>query len=403
VNTYSKGAAAWTGSGRGRLEGVDVIRGLCIMNVVLHHVNIRIHFAKSSLGTMLPESVIRALFWTGDYSVKIFFVVSGFLITSSILARWGSLEKIDWKNFYRMRFARIAPCLLALLAVLSILHLAKLLAFTIPPEKSSLARALFAALTFHSNWLEARAGYLPGSWDVLWSLSVEEAFYLAYPLLCRFVRSRAVLLGVGALLLVLGPIARTHAFNQIWSDYSYLGGMDAISIGCVTAMVARTNSILRVPLWPLSGSGTLLILTVWFRGLAQNLHLLATGLDVTVLAIGAALVILAVSRSGGSQTKQLLNGRLTAIFRWYGRNSYEVYLTHMFVVLIAVQVFERIGEPMNTAPFWFLGILTTAGILGAVVARWFSEPMNHRLRALLIPRPQFAQPAKAVNEMSATL
>jgi len=116
-------ASAALHSRRPRLDGVDVIRGLCIMNVVLHHTNIRIHFAESALGALLPKTAINALFWTGDYAVKIFFVASGFLITSSILGRWGELRKTNWKAFYGLRFARIAPCLLALLAILSALHM----------------------------------------------------------------------------------------------------------------------------------------------------------------------------------------------------------------------------------------------------------------------------------------
>ena len=57
--------------------------------------------------------------------------------------------------------------------------------FDVSPKTGGLGRALVAALTFHINYLEATRGYLPGSWDILWSLSVEEAFYLFFPLICR--------------------------------------------------------------------------------------------------------------------------------------------------------------------------------------------------------------------------
>ncbi|MDE3195092.1 MAG: acyltransferase family protein, partial [Acidobacteriota bacterium] len=78
-----------------RLPGIDIIRGLCILEVVIHHINIRIRFNQSPLGAQLPKWLNNALFWSGSYSVKVFFVVSGFLITSTILARWGSLPEID--------------------------------------------------------------------------------------------------------------------------------------------------------------------------------------------------------------------------------------------------------------------------------------------------------------------
>jgi peptidoglycan/LPS O-acetylase OafA/YrhL len=372
------------GPGASHLAGIDVIRGLCIMDVVLHHTNIRIPFAESSLGVLLPHAVINALFWTGDYSVKIFFVISGFLITNSILARWPELASIDCLAFYRLRFARIAPCLLTLLAILTALHFAGISHFTIDSDQTTLWRALFAALTFHINWLEARVGYLPGSWDVLWSLSVEETFYFAFPLLCRFVRNRSSLLAIAALLLVLGPFARTKAFNAIWEDYSYLGGMDCIAIGCVTAIAARTVWVQRMPQRFLGLTGGLLILSVWFRDVAEKLGLLATGLDVTILALGAAMVILAINRFNRNLANNpILGGPVTTVCRWYGRNSYEVYLTHMFVVLLGAQLFRNTRASIDTAPFWFMAILATSGLLGFGVSRGFSEPMNRRLRVCL--------------------
>jgi peptidoglycan/LPS O-acetylase OafA/YrhL len=376
---------ALSGTPGRHFDGIDVIRGLCIMNVILHHTNIRIPFADSPLGALLPRLAINALFWTGDYSVKIFFVVSGFLITNSILGRWQDLRGISVPTFYRLRFGRIAPCLLALLAILSALQFARVPGFTINPERTTLWRALVAALTFHINWLEARVGYLPGSWDVLWSLSVEETFYLAYPLLCRFVRNRVVLLAIAAALVIAGPIARTHAFNDVWYDYSYLGGMDCIAIGCVTAMLARRNWVQRIPAWCLASIGSALILVVWFRNIAQKLELLTSGLEVTVLGIGVAMVIRSMSRSNGSKSaNSFIAGPSTSVFRWYGRNSYEIYLTHMFVVLLATQIFEATHASVRLIPLLFVSNLIIAGLLGYAVARWFSEPMNRKLRARLL-------------------
>lgn len=87
------------------------------------------------------------------------------------------------------------------------------------------------------NVLEARHGYLPSSWDVLWSLSVEETFYFFVPLLSRFLGGQKRLFVVILLtFIVLGPVSRAEfaPSNEIWYEYAYLGGMDAIALECIT-------------------------------------------------------------------------------------------------------------------------------------------------------------------------
>lgn len=82
------------------------------------------------------------------------------------------------------------PCLAGLLLVLVLLDRMGVPRFVVNTQHTSLLRASIAALTFHVNWLEAKTGYLPASWDVLWSLSVEEVFYIVFPLLCTLCESR---------------------------------------------------------------------------------------------------------------------------------------------------------------------------------------------------------------------
>ena len=162
---------SWT-----RLNGVDALRSLAILFVLLNHVNIRLLIARVPYTQGLPSQLVASLFSNGQRGVQIFFAVSGFLITSMTLRRWGPLEKVRIRDFYMLRFARIAPLLLLLLAVLSILDQRQVAGFVIRPGAGGLHQALFAALTFHINLLEAQRGYLPPNWDVLWSLSVEETF-----------------------------------------------------------------------------------------------------------------------------------------------------------------------------------------------------------------------------------
>src|ERR1051325_10708712 len=109
--------------GLSRVDGIDLLRGLSIIAVVIHHIALRIPLRRTMIGKLLPNAVVNDLSWNGYDGVIIFFAISGFLITTNCFRRWNTLSSIPPRQFYRMRFARIAPMLLALLAVLSILHL----------------------------------------------------------------------------------------------------------------------------------------------------------------------------------------------------------------------------------------------------------------------------------------
>ena len=235
TTTPTDGSRSWL-----RLDGIDALRGLAIFFVLMNHVNMRLRLAHIPYAAGLPEQLTSSLVWNGQNGVQMFFAISGFLITSTSLRRWGSLARVDVRDFYLLRFARIAPLLLLLLAVLCILHAAGLSDFVVTAKTGGLARALLAALTIHVNVLEAQRGYLPGSWDILWSLSVEEMFYLFFPLICRVLGRGKLLVAALLLFVVLGPFARTVLAqgNELWQEYSYLGGMDAIALGCLTAITA---------------------------------------------------------------------------------------------------------------------------------------------------------------------
>lgn len=380
-----------------RVPGIDLLRGLCIVAVVVHHINLRIHFRDSSLGQLLGPAANRVLFWNGYYGVRMFFVISGFLITSWSLKRWGKLSQLNLRQFYRMRFARIMPCLAGLLLVLILLDRLGVPRFVVNTQHTSLLRASIAALGFHVNWLEVKTGYLPASWDVLWSLSVEEVFYILFPLLCILLRKQALLIGTLLCFVLIGPFARVHTQNELWSDYGYLSCMDGIAFGCLAAMIAAKNRFSDKANLAFRISGALLCLLITvFRGIAARLAFYKAGLDVTVLEVGSALLLIALQQSAelqpdsdkgsvfGVKTVSEFLYRSTTFLRWFGCNSYEVYLTHMFVVWPMVGFFFYFHQSIHRAPLWFLAILALAGGLGYVLARFYSEPLNHRLRTGLI-------------------
>jgi len=365
-------ARSWT-----RLDGVDLLRALAIFFVLMNHVNMRLLSAKVPYLRGLPHQLVNSLVWNGQFGVQIFFAVSGFLITSTTLRRWGSLSRVSVRDFYLLRFARIAPLLLLLLAVLSLLHIAHFHDFVVPAKTGGLGRALVAALTFHVNFLEARHGYLPGNWDILWSLSVEEMFYLFFPLVC-FLLGRGKLLVILLLTFVaLGPFGRT-AFahgNEVWREYSYLAGMDAIALGCLTALFVARRRLSRPSLLTMGSVGTaLLIFSLGFSLRGYSWGLGGNGLNMTILALGTCMVIVAAAQT------HWRSPRILTPFLILGQRSYEIYLTHMFVVFTFFHLFLMEGNPMWAVPALFTAVILFAVLFGEFVARFYSEPMNRWLR-----------------------
>jgi peptidoglycan/LPS O-acetylase OafA/YrhL len=369
--------ASNTQRGSGRIDGVDLLRGIAIFFVLMNHVNMRLLGAEVPYTNGLPKQLVSSLVWNGQFGVQIFFAVSGFLITATTLRRWGSLSRVSLRGFYLMRFARIVPLLLSLLVVLSLLHFAHVKYFVVSAKTGGLGRALFAALTFHVNVLEARRGYLPGSWDILWSLSVEEIFYLFFPLVARFLGRGKMLIVLLLGLVVMGPFARTvltHG-NEVWKEYSYLGGMDAIALGCLTALLLSRFRFSRRAVWMVASTGvTFMILILGFSIRVEAWGLARSGLDMTILAVGTCMVIAVVTQTKW-RSPRLMNPLLNL-----GQRSYEVYLTHMFIVFGLFQLFVLAGKPMSAVPALFLAVIFLAGLLGEVVARFYSEPMNQFIR-----------------------
>lgn len=375
-----------------RLDGIDLLRGLAIFFVLMNHVNIRLLAAKVLYTKFLPSQLVHLLVWNGQLGVQMFFAVSGFLITSISLRRWGQFSNVNIGGFYRLRFARIAPLLFLLLAVLSGLHFANVDNFVVTAKTGGLGRALLAALTVHINVLEARRGYLPGSWDILWSLSVEEMFYLFFPLVCRVFGRGKLFLAILLAFVALGAPGRTvfaHG-NEVWSEYCYLGGMEGIALGCLTAIIVSRVHFSRFAIWVLGIGGTTIVaLSLVFSLQGYRGWLGRTGLNFTVIGLGTCMFIAATT-----QTQWRSPRILTPILK-IGQYSYEVYLTHMFVVFGLFGLFLDIGKPMRLVPVVFTATILIAGFLGGAVAHIYSEPMNRYLREK--SRNAQPQPASAVD------
>lgn len=360
-----------------RIDGIDLLRGLAIFFVLMNHVNMRLWLARIPYTRGLPEHLVNGLFWNGEEGVRIFFAISGFLITGMTLRRWGSLAQVDARRFYVLRFARIAPLLLLVLVVLSALDLAGLSDFVVKPKTGGLGRALVAALTFHVNLLEARRGYLPGSWDVLWSLSVEEVFYLAFPLVCLLLRRCAWMIAFLGVFVVLGPFGRTvlAGHNGTWKEYSYLGGMDGIALGCIAALVTQNRDYSwRVCRMMTAAGAAIVLLCLCCSTEAWKHAAERSGLYMTLLAAGTCLLIVPAAQTRWRAPRALKP------LAWMGARSYEIYLTHTLVVFAFFDWFKAAGKPMNAVPALFVSTILVSALLGGLVARYYSEPLNAGIR-----------------------
>jgi len=368
-------------AGLARLPGVDVLRGLAIVLVVLHHTGLRIPLGASPLGRWLPDDVIDTLVARGFEAVYVFFAISGFLITRHALARWGTLNRLDVRAFYVRRAARILPGLALLVAVLAGLAAAGVPHFEIDRAGQSIAGAVAAAIGFRVNWYESATGYLPASWDVLWSLSVEEAFYLGFPLMCLTLgRSRALVPVLAAFAIAL-PWWR-HGLHGLWLEKADAPGMAAIACGVLAGLaVHRWPHMPRSTVRWLTAFGVLALLAVgpFEDALWRSVH---QGFLLVVAAASAALCMASAWQAAHRADKETARSpRLARLFqaagaplRSFGRLSYEIYLTHVFAMWWVVDAFAAHGSPPVAILPAHLLSLALAWALGWLVARAWTAP-----------------------------
>jgi peptidoglycan/LPS O-acetylase OafA/YrhL len=312
----------------------------------VHHLALpfRLPLRPSLLGNWLPKRLLDAVSFNGYEAVFVFFVISGFLIATGIIERDGALERVGLRRFYLARARRILPLLLLTLALLSALAMLGITGFAPDGEKQTLGGLLASALSFTFNWYEGRTGWAPAGWDVLWSLSIEEAFYLGFPLLCLWLPRQLL---VGLLLiwaLAISPLrALVPASDEVWWEKAYLPGMGAIAWGVLAALLARRwhPSRREARLLALFG-GVCMLLVLGWSDLVHR-HLFKSVLYM--LCIGAVCLLLAFHAWPPAPLRGL---------RWLarmGQLSYELYLSHMFVVLATVALYRDLLGKVQTWTF----------------------------------------------------
>lgn len=358
--------------------GIDLLRGLSILLVVVHHLamSFRLPLGPSYLGQVLGKRIVNGISFNGYEAVFIFFVVSGYLITKRTLMQYGTLSGLDVRQFYLQRFSRIFPLLALLLCVLSLMHFLGVSGYVVHEKGQTLGHALLSALGLYLNWYEAQTTWLPAAWDVLWSLSIEEMFYLAFPILCVVCRPRYLLIVLLLGLALSLPWERASIVgNELWKEKAYLPGMAVIAFGVLTALTAQVSRVTTDFVKSLFFLGLIGLIGVFFFGdalwrtIGENVML--------VLCFSICFLVFAADVARPEPMRGL--GWLAKM----GRLSYEIYLSHMFIVLSVCSIYRSyMGNDMHWSFAVYVPTIFACVVLGLLLERWVSVPSMLRIRSL---------------------
>jgi len=330
----------------------------------------------------------------GYVGVDVFFVISGFLITSLLIAERTRTTKIAIGAFYARRIRRLLTISTVVLVVTAIVGAAVMS----PLEWSSLAREIAASALFVSNLEFAAQGtdYLastevPSPVQHYWSLSVEEQFYLVWPALivigtyrARSVRGRIA--GIVAVV-IAASFTASAVFTPVQAAWSYFGlHTRAWELGFGALLATASPTLSRIPrrfaaimtALGLAGIGIAMItfsgITV-FPGVAAALPVAATGV---ILAAGCCAQI-----DEHSPRRGLLELRW---MQWVGARSYSLYLWHWPVIIFGKLTLERYFPGSSWGLAAALGALILTVGLSELGFRLIENPIRSSTAIARLPR-----------------
>ena len=343
------------------LPGLDGLRALAVIGVLLYHAD---------------------LAWApgGFLGVEVFFVISGYLITSLLLAEWRQQGRIDLGAFWLRRARRLLPAAF----VLIVSSLAFAVVF-LPQEVAGLRGDALAAFGYVTNWslILSHQSYFesvgrPPLLRHLWSLAIEGQFYLLWPLLfaagLRLWRRRRTLL-----VTLVGAAASTALMAILYRpdvDPSriYFGTDTRVAgllIGAALALVWTPERLKgRAPsLWlDVIGLGALAGLAVFCLRLDEFQPLLYRG-GFALVALTTAVAIAVAVHPRARLVPSLLSQRL---LRWVGLRSYSIYLWHWPVYMVTR---PQLDVPLEGWPLLALRLAIT-GVLAELSYRYVETPFR---------------------------
>jgi len=280
----------------------------------------------------------------GNIGVDIFFVLSGFLITTLLVEEWEHAGTISLKSFYWRRALRLVPALLLLLV--SLYYLAD--SFLLPAEAVDTRRAAPVAFVYASDLAMAFFNLRLGALQHTWSLAIEEHFYLIWPLLLfaglKLGLSRRRLVMITLLLAVASAVHRATLQQlgalPVRTYYGIDTRADALLIGCATGMCVSWG-LIRARSFRSLLAPALLFVFVCLIATDYTSRFMHLG-GFTLLAVATAVLLVNLVLSPASYTSAFLE---YAPLVWLGRISYRVYLWH-YPVFKATS-FLRAGWPLK--------------------------------------------------------
>lgn len=320
-----------------RNPGLDVVRSVAIVCVFLCHLLVR-------WAILTGRPVAQWYGSLGSYGVELFFALSGYLIGRQLLAMttWREI-----RTFMVRRWKRTLPLYWAVLAFLLIFC----------PPGSDIAGHVLRFLTF----TQALGGIPTDGWfSVAWSLSVEEWFYLLFPVVLLLLRSTVLTLGLFMLLPLLARIFLcSHPMAQATPFV-----VDSIAYGVALASAERRGwGMLKAPV-ACGILGLTLSYAAWATCLLPGLVPEWSPLHVTIAGIGAALTVAAA-----------LGLRLPSLAargaRWVSDHSFSIYLVHNPIQGVAVILFTDGTLSLGAATA--LSVLATVAV-STVTRRWIEVP-----------------------------
>jgi peptidoglycan/LPS O-acetylase OafA/YrhL len=264
----------------------------------------------------------------GSVGVDIFFVLSGFLITQILSREYLRTGRLDLVAFYANRFLRLFPAM-ALMSLGFLLYCAHLREWQLALDN------LVPSVTYIADYTRS-AFQRPSALGHMWSLAIEEQFYVLWPTLLLGLRRRGAAdrdvirwLGLGVAAVVLWRFFLfTHgaAVERIYDGFDTHA--DGLLIGCMLGLAPKPAVETMGRFWPLG----LAALLAWVAAGRWDSPLLYKGGFLLVALCAATLVAGAATRASGPLARTLAFGPV----RWLGRVSYGMYLWH-FPIIIALQ------------------------------------------------------------------